>query len=72
MKFVADATHSGILPWAIPGDILDACALHPNSPELEAMCERERSNLIAPVGLSYTGPAADELVARLNELYGIP
>jgi hypothetical protein len=62
---------TSIEPYPLSGDILDACALHPNSPELQAMCVRERNNLMGGLGLTYTGPAAVELAARLNELYGV-
>jgi hypothetical protein len=60
-----------IEPYPLPGDILDGCALHPNSPELQAMCVREQNNLVGGLGLTYMGPGAVELAARLNELYGI-
>jgi hypothetical protein len=63
---------TSIEPYPLSADILDACALHPNSPELQAMCVRERNNLMGGLGLTYTGPAAVELAVRLNELYGVP
>jgi len=69
LKFVSDGTT--FTPFPITADILDACALHANTPELQAMCDRESANLQNPVGLSYMGQAAVELAARLNELYGI-
>ena len=59
-----------ITPYAIPSDVLDACALHPdqNSPALDALCTSTRTALD---GVIYSGPGAVELTARLNELYGI-
>jgi hypothetical protein len=66
---------SGITPPPIPTDILAACALHPdrNSPALDTLCTRERDRLRSgnDIGFSYTGPGAEELTQRLNELYGI-
>jgi hypothetical protein len=73
LEFVA--TGSGIAPFPIPSDILDACDLHPeqNSAELAAICERERKRLETghDIGFSYEGPGAVELALRLNELYGV-
>jgi len=69
LQFVSDG--ASIAPFPITADILDACALHANTPELQALCDRERDNLEDPLGLSYSGPGAIELAARLNELYGI-
>jgi len=64
-----------IAPFPIPGDILDACALHPqeSSADLAAICAREQERLQSgyTIGFTYDGPGAVELVARLNELYGI-
>jgi hypothetical protein len=66
---------SEIAPYPLPSDIVDACALHPEaaSADLRAICERERDRLQSGhgIGFSYTGPGAVELVALLNELYGI-
>jgi len=75
LKFVAAQDGSGIEPFPIPGDIVDACALGGamNSSDLEAICQRERDRLQSgiDIGFSYTGPGAAELVMRLNQLYGI-
>lgn len=74
LKFVAGP--ESIRPFPIPTDILDACQLSPaqNSPELVAICERERQRLQSghDIGFNYEGPGAVELARRLNELYGIP
>ena len=72
LKFAPSADGMSIAPFPIPGDILDACALHASSTELRTMCDREQENLMGGLALTYTGPGAVELVARLNELYGIP
>jgi hypothetical protein len=77
LAFVIDNSQSGtgISPFPIPSDIIDACALHPgaNSADFEAICVRERDRLQSGIliGYTYEGPGAVELVARLNELYGI-
>jgi len=75
LRFTATDGGLGIDPFPIPADILDACGLHPdiNSADLSALCERERDRLQSGIDIafSYTGPGAPELVARLNELYGI-
>jgi hypothetical protein len=74
LRFTMDAG-LGIAPHPLPSDIVDACALHPDtaSADLRAICERERDRLESghDIGFSYTGPGAVELVALLNELYGI-
>ena len=74
LRFTAPGEAS-IEPYPLPSDIIDACELsaRTNSPELEAMCARERDRLASGsgIGFSYTGPAATQLAARLNELYGI-
>ena len=66
---------TGITPYPLPSDIVDACAFEPSasSPELETMCQRERDRLESghDIGFSYDGPGAAELAAKLNELYGI-
>jgi hypothetical protein len=66
---------TGVAPYPLPSDIVDACALEPsaNSAEFEALCQRERERLESgqAIGFSYDGPGADELVTRLNELYGV-
>ena len=64
----------GISPFPIPSDILDACVLDANSSDLQQICDRERDRAESgqDIGFDYTGPGAIELVARLNELYGIP
>jgi hypothetical protein len=77
LRFTKIETGPGIAPFPIPGDIIDGCALRggpSSSPELQAICERERERLRTghAIGFRYTGPGAVELVARLNELYGIP
>jgi hypothetical protein len=78
LKFEAlktDGKTTGIAPYPLPSDIVDACALDfsSNSAELEALCQRERERLESgqAIGFSYEGPGADELVLKLNELYGI-
>jgi hypothetical protein len=64
-----------IAPFPITDDILEACALHAqdNSTEFTAICTREQDRLQSgnDIGFKYDGPGAVELVARLNELYGI-
>jgi hypothetical protein len=64
-----------IAPYPITGDILDACLLHQqsNSADFAAICDREQDRLQNGIliGFTYDGPGAVELVARLNELYGI-
>ena len=74
LRFVSDGG-SEIAPYPLPSDIIDACALHPETPsaDLRAICERERDRLASGqgIGFSYTGPGAIELAALLNELYGI-
>lgn len=76
LRFViADGTTPGIDPYPFPTDVLAACGLHvaANSAELNVICDRERDRLrsgIEPLYF-YDGPGAVELVARLNELYGI-
>jgi hypothetical protein len=76
LKFLPTQGGLGIQPYPIPGDIIDACGLRAGSAsaELKAICDRERERLRSghDIGFSYTGPGAVELVARLNELYGIP
>lgn len=76
LRFAVPEDGLGIWPSPVPSDVIDACALgeEMNSPELEALCERERDRLRGgiDIGFSYTGPGAAELVMRLNELYGIP
>ena len=67
---------SGIAPFPLPSDIIDACDLHPEaaSTALRAMCDRERDRLQSgnDIGFSYEGPGAIELADLLNELYGVP
>jgi hypothetical protein len=71
LRFAAGS--STIDPFPMPTDIIDACKLHPNSPELQAMCDREANRLQNGIDIAfpYDGPAAVELAARLNELYGV-
>lgn len=75
LRFEVVPDAMGIAPYPLPNDILDACALRPSahSTEFAALCQRERdrANSGHDIGLSYTGPGAEELVALLNELYGI-
>ena len=65
-----------ISPYPLPSDIVDACRIGggANPAELEALCERERERLRSgsEIGYAYTGPGAVALVARLNQLYGVP
>jgi hypothetical protein len=74
LRFLADDV--GISPFPLSGDIVDACALHEtaSNPELDALCQRERRRLEDgdDIAFSYTGPGAERLAIRLNELYGIP
>jgi hypothetical protein len=53
----------------------DGAPLHAQttSADLKTMCDRERDRIQSgnDIGFIYTGPGAVELVARLNELYGI-
>ena len=64
-----------ITPFPIPSDIIDACDMRSfeNEVELEALCEVEEQRLSGgiEIGIIYSGPAAEQLVSRLNELYGI-
>lgn len=75
LRFVNTEVGLGIQPFPIPADIVDACALGGgmNSSDLEAVCQRERDRIRSGLGIgfSYSGPGAVELVARLNELYGV-
>lgn len=75
LKFAVTQNALGIQPFPISADIVDACALAEgkNSSDLEAICKRERDRLRSgiDIGFSYTGDGAGELVARLNQLYGI-
>jgi hypothetical protein len=76
LRFTTVDTVLGIDPWPIPSDIIDACGLQPgaNSAELTTLCERVRAGLQGgfETAYGYPGPGGVELVARLNELYGIP
>jgi hypothetical protein len=61
-------------PFAIPGDVLDACALHPgmNSSELTSDCHLEQQYVDTGVEpLPDFFRTATEMVRLLNELYGI-
>lgn len=74
LRFVPTEGGSGIDPFPIPSDILDACALPGTlSPELQAICQREVDRLQSGLGIGFTymGTGGVELVARLNELYGV-
>lgn len=74
LRFVATEGGSGIDPFPIPSDIIDACALSgAPSPELQAICQRENDRLQSGsgVGFTYMGTGGVELVGRLNELYGV-
>jgi hypothetical protein len=72
---VIDKPGAGIDPSPLPSDIIDACDLDAmaNSADFESLCQRERDRLASGIGIGffYKGPGAVELVARLNELYGI-
>jgi hypothetical protein len=76
LKFAVTEDALGIRPFPIPADIVDACVAgeRVNSAELEAICQRERDRIRSgiDIGFAYTGVGAQELVMRLNELYGIP
>lgn len=76
LRFIASDEGLGIAPFPIPSDIIDACNLHSNAdtPELEAICQREEERLRSgnDIGFTYTGPGAVALAKRLNELYAIP
>jgi hypothetical protein len=71
LRFVAGT--ASIAPFPPPTDIIDACKLHPNDTALTRMCDREADRLRSGVDIAFTyeGPAAVELAARLNELYGV-
>lgn len=75
LRFVAGGQGVGIVPFPIPSDIIDACALHPamNSAALADICAREADRLRNgfDIALTYQGPGGVELAARLDELYGI-
>lgn len=73
LVFAAPAGAAGFTPFPIPSDTLDACEVHPNenSADFAELCQRERDNSMGLFGLTYEGPGAVELAARLNELYGI-
>lgn len=65
---------SGVSPYAIPSDVIDACKLKQGtqSSALVAVCKIVRSTVASGFdkGISY-GSAAPELADRLNELYGV-
>jgi hypothetical protein len=75
LRFSSGPGDEGISPPPLPSDVIDACDLAPSerSTALSEICERERNRLRSgiDIGYFYTGPGAVELVARLNELYGI-
>ncbi|MEM7335918.1 MAG: hypothetical protein AAF490_27820 [Chloroflexota bacterium] len=75
LQFVYDPNIPAILPFPIPSDILDACSIRgfQNEVELEALCQTEerRASSGQEIGIVYSGPGAEQLVRRLNELYGI-
>ncbi len=64
-----------VVPHPLPGDIIDACELDPasRSADFVALCDRERGRLDSGsgIGFTYDGPAATELVARLDQLYEV-
>jgi hypothetical protein len=66
-----------IQPFPDWDEVVEACALHPNSADLETICENLRKNLdVVNEGILclpdfFAGPTAVELAARMNELYGI-
>jgi hypothetical protein len=75
LRFEATVDQTGITPFALKCDVRDACELEPNqSSELETVCMEVRDSLASgtDIGIDYSGPAAMELAALLNELYGIP
>ena len=76
LQFVVTQDGLGIQPFPIPSDVLDACSLggQSNSPELESICQSVRDAVSGGIEMrgDYTGPGGAELVARLNQLYGIP
>jgi hypothetical protein len=76
LRFAVVEGTIGIVPYPLPSDIVDACRLgdQPNPVELEEMCARERDRLRSghDIGFGYSGPGAVALVARLNQLYGVP
>lgn len=71
LRFVTSP--SGVTPAAVPPDLLDACALADTSspPAFVTTCDRERARGSNDILVPFTGPAADEMARRLNELYGI-
>jgi hypothetical protein len=78
LKFVVSSQYSlGIQPYAIPSDVVDACAVDrgSNSTDLEAICQHVRDQISSGTeGPPFTPTEAGsgELAMRLNQLYGIP
>lgn len=70
LKFVSDGTN--VTPYPGIADVRDGCALHANTPELQALCDGAQAAFQNDLGFAYSGSAAGELADRLNELYGIP
>ena len=75
LRFEVTKDGVGIAPSPIPSDVIDACELRSNEdqPELAAICQREKERIETgqDIGFRYEGAGAEELVRRLNELYGI-
>jgi hypothetical protein len=73
LRFTVVETGPGIAPFPMPDDVLDACALRPGTEALTALCRSEKRRIDSGIEEvpNYQGPAGVELVARLNELYGI-
>jgi len=77
LKFVVSSQYFlGIQPFAIPADVVDACALDggSNSTDLESICQYVRDYALKGVEAPFTSTDAgtSELAMRLNQLYGIP
>jgi hypothetical protein len=73
-QLVFRGVDTGVAPPPLPDDVIDACALHPESSSvaLQTVCEEERARMMSgnDIGISY-GEVGLELAALLNELYGI-
>lgn len=60
-------------PYAIPSDVVDACALHPDerSSELSVDCTAQQKAIDTGTDGPLFGTTAPELAKLLNELYGV-
>jgi hypothetical protein len=77
LTFTPPPSSMTIDPFPDWNEVVEACALHTNSSDLEALCKTVRENLnVIDEGVFqppyfFAGPTAIELAARMNELYGI-